>query len=106
METVRERLEKLKNKPVYNPQQPHQPQPLITPEILYLKKLDKSIATIEAIRKKFTNDTPSYLSLFYEQKKAEKELMEILKEGEDKEFSIPDSYTKRIEEIKSKIRKY
>ena len=108
METMRDRLEKLKN------QRWGIPKPIdkdvtgvhqkITPESLFMKKLDKSMSNIESIRKKVLADSNSYLSLFYELRKAEKEFLEILKEKEDKELMLPDHYLNKIEDVKNKIR--
>jgi len=109
VESVRDRLEKLKNSrwSVPNPVDKdvtgmHKP---LTPESVFMKKLDKAMSNIEAIRKKVLADSNSYLSLFYELRKAEAEFLELLKEQDDKELMLPDHYLKKIEEVKSRIRK-
>ncbi|MFH1972810.1 MAG: hypothetical protein ABIJ18_05015 [archaeon] len=109
VETVRERLEKLKHsqwrahtsldKDVTGMHKQ------ITPETVFMKKIDKAISNIEIIRKKVLADSNSYLSLFYELRKAEAEFLELLKELDDKELFLPDHYLTKIKQIKSKIRK-
>jgi len=109
VETVRERLEKLKHSQ-WRVQSPvdkdvtgmHKS---VTPETVFMKKVDKSISTIELIRKKVLADSDSYLSLFYELRKAEAEFLEVIKEIDEKALLLPDHYLNKIEQIKSKIRK-
>jgi len=108
MESMRDRLEKLKNSPwrVPNPVDKdvtgmHKP---VTPESVFMKKLDKAMSNIEQIRKKILADSDSYLSLFYELRKAEKEFLEILNEKEEKELILPEHYLNKIEDTKNKIR--
>jgi hypothetical protein len=108
MESVRDRLEKLKNKPWHvapaldkDVTGMHKK---ITPESVFMKKLDKAMSNIESIRKKVLADSNSYLSLFYELRKAEREFLEILNEKEEKELLLPEHYLNKIEETKNKIR--
>lgn len=98
METVRDRLERLKD--------PYKkPEPQITPETIFMRKVEKAIQKIESIRKKMLSDSAQYLSLFYELRKAEDEFLMLLDDKEMKFLDLPDSFMKLIDSTKAKIRR-
>ncbi|MFH0752832.1 MAG: hypothetical protein V1914_04540 [archaeon] len=112
-DTVRERLERMMRNSVPinripmlqdRPKQVPDEQKPITPSKLMIQKIEASIKVIEDYNAKMLKDSECYLSLFYDRKKAEQAFLEVLKEAEEKEVSIPSPFMKRIEAIKSKIR--
>lgn len=108
IETVRERLERLKKTPPSSwPPTIHyvEREPIITPEAVFMRKAEKIINNLESIRKKMLSDTGQYLSLFYELKKAENEFINLLQEKEVKFLDLPENFVRKLEEIKAKIRR-
>ncbi|MBI5871640.1 hypothetical protein HZB88_00980 [archaeon] len=109
METVRERLERLKRSggSWFSPSHPAQQreEPVITPESIFMRKAEKAMNQIETLRKRMLSDTGQYISLFYELKKAEDEFLVIVQEKETKFLDLPDPFLRRMEEVKSKIRR-
>ena len=113
--TVKERLEKLmggstptsksfSNDRVLPVQVGNEEDKLITPSKVMQQKIEKSIRKLEDYHFKMHKDSESYLALFYDLKKAEKEFQDLLKEAEDKKISIPSPFIKRIEAVRANIR--
>jgi len=110
LDTVRERLEKIDTtfKPVPRALanehliQAEENKPF-TPSKVMQQKIEKAIRVIEGYHAKMNKDSESYLALFYDLKKAEKEFLELLKEAEQKQLRIPLPFMKRIEAIRAKI---
>jgi hypothetical protein len=109
-ETVRERLEKLKErKPYVNmplSRDDLNPQPtkkLLTPESVFIKKIDKMANHVINLKKKMHKDSGSYLSLYYDLKKAEKTLLNTIEDPEIQFMDLPQIWIDRIENIKAKL---
>lgn len=110
--SVRERLENLKKnpKPVPKPldlipERDSKPigEGMLTFERLFQQKVEKAIKEIEIIKKRMiTSDM--FVNYFYDLKRAEKEFLGLLKEAEEKHVDFPNSFLKRIDAVKSKIR--
>ena len=109
-ETVKSRLERMAGSSKSVPKalasehiiQAEENKPL-TPSKVMQQKIEKSIRIIEGYHLKMNRDSESYLALFYDLKKAEKEFMELLKEAEVRRLVIPSPFMKRIEAIRAKI---
>lgn len=112
-ETVRERLERLKNQPStpfrpnYQPveERPRQEQPKpFSPENLFMKKVEKVMNDIDILRKKMFSDSGQYLSLYYDYKKKEKEFLDIVESTETKNIDLPDFFVTRLEEFGTRLK--
>ena len=108
METVRERLEKLKNTPyqgAYESRRDERPreEKLLTPESIYMKKVDKAIMQIEALRTKMHSGTDQYISLYQELKKAEEDFLSLLQDPEQKNMDFPTAFLSKVESTKKKL---
>jgi len=107
-ETVRERLEKLKNTPTYGvyesrrDERPHE-EKLLTPETMYMKKVDKAISQVEALRTKMHSGTDQYISLYQELKVAEDEFVKLLVDPEEKFMDLPAVFVNKVENTKKKL---
>jgi len=109
-DTVRERLEKMGTtfKPVPRALgnerviQAEENKPF-TPSKVMQQKIEKVIRVIEGYHAKMNNDSESYLALFYDLKKTEKEFIDLLKEAEQRKLNIPSPFIRRIEAIRAKI---
>lgn len=77
---------------------------LLTPNKVMVQRLEKAIKAIEDYNSKMLKDSESYLSLFYDRKKAEQQFLDLLKEAEEKKIQLPQPFMQRIRAIKSKIR--
>jgi hypothetical protein len=105
MDTVRDRLERLKNTPssgYYKPEQPRESK-LLTPESIHMKKVEKALATVEAIRSKMHTGTDQYISLYQELKFAEDEFVKLLDDPETKFMDFPTAFTSRMDNAKKKL---
>lgn len=110
--SVRERLENLKK----NPKQVPKPLDLIperesrplgdgmfTFERLFQQKVEKAIKKIESVKTRMkTSDM--FMNYFYDLKEAEKEFLDLLAKAEEKHVDFPDSFLKKVEAVKSRIR--
>jgi hypothetical protein len=110
-ESMRERLERIKHKgssvrmPLSNDDLDPQPmKKLLTPESVYMKKIDKLIHNLAGLKKKMHADSGSYLSLYYDLKKAEKELLEAIEDPEKQFMDLPEIWVQKIEDLKLKIK--
>jgi len=107
LQTVKERLRELKNRPAYA----HQPlarEPMVikaepSPENLILGKVEKAIKRVELVRQKMEK-TDSYLGHFYDLKAAEKEFIVALEEAKTIDVEFPEMLQTKINLLKSKIR--
>ncbi len=107
-ETVRERLEKLKNTPyqgTYESRREERPreEKLLTPETIYMKKVDKAIALVESLRTKMHSGTDQYISLYQELKKAEEDFLSLLQDPEEKYMDLPSAFTSKVDNTKKKL---
>ncbi len=111
VESIRERLERLKNAPpkVTLPlsdqerSTPTERKPMITPESVYMRKVEKLIANLESMKARMKSDSGQYLSMYYDLKKAEKEFLESIEEPEAKFYDLPDAFLHRVAAIREKI---
>lgn len=109
---VRKRLEELQSKSsklfFINDEPKPEPEVVKKEEICaerpYLKDVEKKLKKIEALRSKMKNNPGSYLSLFYDLKKAEKNFLESLKKLEESNIDLPENLKIRVKEAKSKIK--
>ncbi|MDP3728102.1 MAG: hypothetical protein Q8R18_01475 [bacterium] len=106
VETVRDRLERMKNTP-YGNYEPRREEPkeerFLTPESIYMKKVDKVIMQIETLRTKMHSGTDQYISLYQELKKAEEDFLALLQNPEDKFMDLPTAFSSRVESVKKKL---
>jgi len=100
---VKERLEKLKEMPIVQerPIEQKEEQKPVTQENILQNKVEKALKRAEDLKAKMSN-TENYLSLFYEFKKAEEELLFLLDEAKQKSIEMPYSVIARVERITRK----
>src|SRR3989338_3837906 len=108
METVRDRLVRLKNTPyqrVYESRREERPKEdkFLTPESQYMKKVEKAIMQIEVLRTKMHSGTDQYISLYQELKKAEEDFLELLKNPEEKLMDLPTAFISKVDNSKKKL---
>ena len=105
-DSMRDRLERLKNSnPDFN-FEPRKEEKLITPEALYMRKVEKAIQVVESLRNKMHSGTDQYLSLFHELKIAEAEFVAMIDDPETKFMDLPDLFLSRIENTKKKTKQF
>lgn len=107
---MRDRLERLKNAPsqrVFEPRRDEQTSnksdKLLTPETIYMKKMDKAMLAIEALRTKMHSGTDQYISLYQELKVAEEEFVKNLQDPEQKFMDLPTAFVSKVESTKKKL---
>jgi len=111
MSKVRERLEKLKNQS-YRPGLPLSedeinPRPekvLLSPESIFMKKIEKLMKKIVGVKQKMHSDSGQYLSLYYDLKKFETEFLETVDDPEIQYLDLPDIFVQKIDEFRQKIK--
>jgi len=111
MDSVRERLERMKNNPRRVPSplpnneiNPKSEKGLLSPESVFLRKIEKSMSQIKEIQSKMNSDSGQYLSLYYDLKKYEKEFLDLIDDPEIKFLDLPEMSMRRIKDLQSKIR--
>lgn len=104
METVRERLEKMRNTPSsgYREEQPRENK-LLTPESIYMKKVERALAVVEALRSKMHTGTDQYISLYQELKFAEDEFVKLLEDPDRKFMDLPSVFLNRMDTANKKL---
>jgi len=109
-ETMRERLERLKNSSSGDFESlKKEEQPSITErkffssETVYMKKVEKMIHQIESLRTKMHSGTDQYISLYQELKKAEEDFLSLTQDLEQKSMDLPAVFLSRVEEVKKKL---
>lgn len=107
-DTVRERLERLKNTPYSGGfearrEEQHREEKVFTPESIYMKKIDKAIIQIETLRTKMHSGTDQYISLYQELKKAEEDFLSLLHNPEEKFMDLPTAFLSRVEGVKKRL---
>jgi hypothetical protein len=112
MSSVRERLEKLKNQPrrVEPALRPNEIAPsaekvLLSPESVFMRKVEKLMKGIDELKKKMHSDTGQYLSLYYDLKKAEQDFIEAVEDADMDYLDVPRVFLQKIEQYKSKIKR-
>ncbi|MBT3324253.1 hypothetical protein HN681_04715 [archaeon] len=110
MDTVRERLERLKAKPrrvglplSEDEINPRPEKVLLSPESIFMRKIEKLMSSITSTKKKMLADSGQYLSLYYDLKKQEKEFLETLDDPELQYLDIPDIFMQKINNMKKRI---
>ncbi|MBI5797993.1 hypothetical protein HZA98_03775 [Candidatus Woesearchaeota archaeon] len=110
MESMRDRLERLKNSssnepilPIRREQRPFEERKFLTPETQFMKKVEKTMMTIETLRTKMHSGTDQYISLYQELRKAEEDFLELLKDPERKFMDLPAAFVSRVEQTKKKL---
>jgi hypothetical protein len=107
MSKVRERLEKLKDRPTRGipPMRRETPRDsvLLSPEITFIRKIESLIKEIQVIRRKMRADSGQYLSLYYDMKKAKKVFLEAIEDPEMQYLDLSDVFLKRVNEMKQLI---
>ncbi len=93
VDSVRDRLEKLKTSD----------DKLLTPEYIFIKKVEKSIFKMDSLRTKMTSGSDQYLSLYEELKDAEKEFLKLLDDPETKLMDFPSVFVSRVDMAKKKL---
>jgi hypothetical protein len=102
-DSMKDRLERLKNSTSDFTFEPKKEEKLITPEALFMRKVEKSIQSIDSLRSKMHSGTDQYLSLFHELKVAEAEFVSLLDDPETKFMDLPDLFLSRVENTKKKL---
>ncbi len=110
MDSVRERLERIKSQPrkVGLPLSEDEinPKPekvLLSPESIFMRKIEKLMSSINSTKQKMLADSGQYLSLYYDLKKQEKEFLETLEDPELQYLDIPDVFMQKINAMKRNI---
>ena len=110
IESVRERLERMQNKPrrVAPPLSKDEldPRPekvLLSPESVFMRKLEKVMKRISELKKKMNSDSGQYLSLYYDLKKAEQEFLELVDHPEVQYLDLSDIFMSKVKELKKEI---
>lgn len=109
---VRQRLEKLQDKPSkpvfmgeLKPKEVEEEKDVEEcSEKPFLKEVERKLKRLENLRLKMKNNPGSYLSLFYDLKKAEKEFLSELKKAEEAMVDFPGHIKMRIDKEKSSIK--
>lgn len=73
------------------------------PENATIKNIEAALKKVDNIRQKM-DKTNSFLSYFYDLKKAESELVAVLKEAEEQMVDLPPHLAPKIEQAKAKMR--
>lgn len=109
VESIRERLERLRNTPTKS-LEPLQKDPrveeakrMISPESVFMKKVEKAMMQHSDIKKKMLSDSGQYLSLYYELNKAEESFLSLVNDPEVKFLDLPDVFMQRVETMKHVI---
>ena len=108
-ETMRDRLERLKNTSssqdfgFRTKEEPVQEKKLLSPETIYMKKVEKAMTQIETLRTKMHSGTDQYISLYQELKKAEEDFLSFLKDPEEKYMDLPPVFVSKVEATKKKL---
>lgn len=102
-DSMKDRLERLKNSSSDFAFEPKKEEKLITPENLYMRKVEKVIQNIDSLRTKMHSGTDQYLSLFHELKIAETEFVTLIEDPEIKFMDLPDLFLSRVEMTKKKL---
>lgn len=108
VETVRDRLEKLKNTPIqgaFESKRDEKPreEKLLTPETIFMKKVDKAIMQVETLRSKMHSSSDQYITLYAELKKAEEDFLSLLNDPEQKFMDLPSAFVNKVENTKKKL---
>ena len=102
-DSMKDRLERLKNSTSDFTFEPKKEEKLITPEAIYMRKVEKTIQTVDSLRNKMHSGTDQYLSLFHELKIAEIEFVKLIEDPETKFMDLPDLFLSRVENTKKKL---
>ncbi|MBU4502846.1 MAG: hypothetical protein KKA79_09700 [Nanoarchaeota archaeon] len=110
--SVRERLERIKEKPKevpkpldIIPEKDRRPigDGMLTFERQFLQKVEKAIKKIESIKDQMKS-SDNFLNYFYDLKNAEQDFLKLLNEAEEKHVDFPENFVKRVAEVKKNIR--
>lgn len=102
-DSIKDRLERLKNSTSDFTFEPKKEERLVTPENLYMRKVEKAIQTVESLRNKMHSGTDQYLSLFHELKIAEAEFVTMIDDPETKFMDLPDLFLSWVDNTKKKL---
>tara|TARA_Y100000310_G_scaffold313633_1_gene362197 strand:- start:723 stop:1073 length:351 start_codon:yes stop_codon:yes gene_type:complete len=109
-ESVRERLERMQNSPrrVAPPLSRDEINPrlekvLLSPESVFIRKIEKVMKRIECLKKKMNSDSGQYLSLYYDLKKAEIEFLELINHPEVQYLDLSDIFMSKAKALKKEI---
>ncbi len=110
MESMRDRLSRLKesDRVVRQPlsKDDLDPQPsraLISPESIYMKKVEKVMKKHEQTKKNMLSDSGQYLSLYHELKKAEQDFLDLYEDHERKFLDLPAVFERKMDDMWEKI---
>ncbi len=104
MESVKERLEKLREKhSIVAKPLGEKKEPKLSMDAVYQKKLENALTKIEAIKKKMEIGT-SFLNYYNDLKAAEKEFLDILNEAREKGVVFTEQFEKKVKETEKNIR--
>jgi len=76
---------------------------LISPESVYMKKVEKVISKHGETKRKMLSDTGQYLSLYHELKKSEDDFLALLNDPEVKFLDLPDVFLRKVADMKQEI---
>jgi hypothetical protein len=110
---VKRRLENLQDSPSYAPKPLNdnffnenvvsENKKVEMPDNAIIKRVENAIKEIDKIKTKMERSS-SFLSLFYDLKKAEKEFLFVLEEAKEQMVDFPDHLEMKIQEAKTKVR--
>ena len=109
-ESMKDRLRKIKQQPI-RVRQPlsrdelglEPVKKLISPESVYMKKVEKVISKHAETKRKMLSDTGQYLSLYHELKKAEDDFLALLDDPDVKFLELPDVFVQKVRLIRDQI---
>ena len=109
-ESMKERLERLQRstravrQPLTRDElDPRPSQKLITPESVYMRKVEKVMTRHANTKKKMLADTGQYLSLYHELKKLEEDFLALLDDPEIKFLDLPRVFVQKVNAMKARI---
>lgn len=109
VESIRERLERLKNtpprsfEPLQRDPRVEEAKRMISPESVFMKKVEKVMIQYGDVKKKMLSDSGQYLSLYYELKKAEEAFLALVNDPEVKFLDLPDVFMQKVEAMRLNI---
>ncbi len=110
VESMRDRLERLKNSPSPEPYEPRRREEapsserkFLSPETIFMKKAEKVMAEIESLRTKMHSGTDQYISLYQELKMAEDTFSKLFTDPEYKNMDFPTLFLSRVENTQKKL---
>jgi hypothetical protein len=112
MSIVRDRLEKMRDQPRKvapalrdDEMSSNTDKVLLSPETVFMRKVEKSMKIIDSLKKKMHGDSGQYLSLYYDLKRAEKDFLEAVENSDIEYLDIPHVFLQKVDKYKESIKR-